>query len=81
MNECRFNNQFGEKEIRVKKKSLMHNLLISPFTESQGHCHLGYSIHLIGLYLGTKNEVCGSNRLWDMSKCQNKIHFDLEIWP
>ena len=50
-------------------------------TFDQGRWHLGHWMRLIGLYLGTKYDVCGSNRYWDMNPCLPDIQFDLEIWP
>ena len=35
-------------------------------TFGQGHRHLDHKMRLIGLYLGTKYEVCRSNRFRDM---------------
>ena len=36
-------------------------------TKGQGHQHLGHWMHLIGLYLGTKYEVCRWSSLQDMT--------------
>ena len=49
--------------------------------QRKGHRHLGNWMHLNGLYLGTKYEVCGSNRFWEMNPCLPNFLFDLEIWP
>ena len=50
-------------------------------TFDQGHHHLGHWLRLTWLYLGTKYEVCGSNRFWDMNLGGVDFLFDLEIWP
>ena len=37
--------------------------------KGQGHRNLGHWMHLIGLYLGTKYEVCRWNSIQDMVSC------------
>ena len=54
-------------------------------TFGQGHRHLGHWMRLIGLYLGTKYEVCRWNSLQDMTSSLVFYafwgKFDLDLWP
>ena len=49
-------------------------------TLGQGHRHLGHWMCLIGLYLGTKYEVCRWNSIRDMAHFVDFGQF-LDIWP
>ena len=56
-------------------------------TMGQGHRHLGHWMRLIGLYLGTKYQVCRRNSLRDMTSSLffyqffRKFDLDLRPWP
>ena len=45
------------------------------FQKGQGYRHLGHWMLLIGLYLGTKCEVCRWNRICDMTSCLVFVYF------
>ena len=51
-----------------------------PLALGQGHRHLGCWMRLIGLYLGTKHEVCRWNSIWSMAHFIDVGQF-FDIWP
>ena len=61
-------------------------LTLCGLTFGQGHRHLGHWMPLIGLYLGTKYEVCRWNSVQDMTSSLFFFYtfigkFDLDLWP
>ena len=56
-------------KIRQVVSYLTHFWDFFTLTLGQGLRHLGHWMHIYGLYLGTKYEVCRWNNIWDMASC------------